>query len=377
MEITDERKPRHKWSVKDRQLLCILSVRSSHDTRLSIDLSQKLYENSAQEMTLIINHIFTDDLRAEGFQSGLPVSTIHAQLNDMRQGSCGYETWRAINIDMSISEARRNYRDLRDSIEDAALALEITLHLRGRGPDHFKPHGYRLGQRDRKIQRIRGVLGELVSSDDTESDLRSPRKMRRTSYHLKAKPKTPTRPVSQGQLLTPKSITSGGTTPGSGQSKWWTELTGGKHISVNEYVDEFGNKARRFPRLIYRWYSLQSQGVNTPTEIRAGQFLDKSKAIPPPKWDMKTVANHLIPEKRPSPYISFRESLLPCVVYAIWAGCNADATITIVDLQKVKAVSLQWGYDVAIPCAALIKKFKLKLGKMGKYRGRGEWLVYG
>jgi hypothetical protein len=378
-----QRKPRHAWSKEDRILLCVYSVRYFHSPRrLVLTLYQKVYQNSIQDVTSILNHFLSDNLQAEGYVSGMPVSTVDMQLAAMRQGQAGYEIWRAIHLDMSIPEVRKRHRDSRDLIEDAGLALGLTLHLRAEEPNLLRPHGNWVGKRRKRNKEMRGLLGDEYSSgDDTQDDMQSPVKKRPISLNVKTNPRiTPKTSTSQrqAQLLTPTSGLSGANTPVVGRKKSWTELTGGKAKPFCQNTDEFGRIVPRFPRLLYRWYSRRSQGLNTPGEIRAGKFLDTNQTIPPPEWDLPTVANHLIPEKRPSPYISFRESLTSCVFNALKEDEDAGACVAVIDFQQLKATSQQWGHDAVSPCASLVKKFELKLGgKKRNYKGTGEWLVYG
>lgn len=330
-----------------------------------------------KDATTVMNHLLAEDLELEGYKEGLPLATVNTQLYAMIEGSYGYNIWRNIHIDLSISEARKRFRETRDMIEDAALILGVSLQLRAQ--EILKPNTQprRLGKRARKIEQVRGVLSEHYSSDDDDTDceLRSSRPKRRVFARISNPPVTPRKRIT-AQLPTPSR--SRGTAPRIGRKTSWSDLTGGKVTSVRQNVDEFGNKVRRFPRLLYRYYSSRSQGLNTPTEIRAGMFIDTRHKIPPPEWDLSTVANHLIPEKRLSPYISFRESMLSCVYNTLKEDADADARITVIDFQKLKSTSQQWGDDAMQPCRFLINKFKLELGgKKRNYGGWGEWLIYG
>ncbi len=331
-------------------------------------MQQKLYKNSIDDMTKVINHILAEELRAEGFQSGMPSSTIRWQLLNMQQGASGYDIWRKIILDPTISQARKTFREGRDAIEDAALALGIGLYLRTQEVDSFR-HGKRLGKRAKKIKELRGVLGDIISSDDdSESGLQSPRDRRRKSPSIQTHPMTLSR-QGHDQFLTPISLRSGDNTPGL-----LSETSSGKGIATKAT-----NKPRILPRLVFRWYNNRSQGLNTPTEIVAGKFLDKPKDIPPPEWALEAVRNHLTPHKLPSPFVSFRESLRPCLFRALKAGVETHAHIAIVDLWKLRDMNHQkWGSCQAIKaCPDLVEQYNLTLGGRGTYKGGGEWLTYG
>lgn len=243
----------------------------------------------------------------------------------------------------------------------------------------MKPHGKRLGKKARKIQELRGVLGDLISSDDeSDSNLPGLSNRQRISFSVETPIGTRTR-SGQGQLLTPVSRQSGGNAPGSSN-----KISSGREpfLEANDDLKNAGeppNARRTLPKLVFRWYNNQSQGLNTPTELRAGKFSDQSMTITPPVWTLEAVNNHLVPHKVLSPFISFRESLRPCIFRALKAGRYTNASVTLVNLRKVRDVSIRkWGSDNAIKaCPDLIKHFGLSLGRGGSYKGGGEWLVHG
>jgi hypothetical protein len=353
-------RPRHKWLDEHRQLLCVFSVSLLHIARPQRILTkwEKFYDNSVEEIASIFNHILTEDLKAEGFKMGLRPGTVQLQLKSMQQGSTGYDIWRKVIIDVTLRDARKKFRESRDAIEDSAFSLGIVLHLRAEENSRLKPHDKRPRKRQNRKEDLEGVLGDWVSSnDDSESELDSSLSRKRKSASTETLPETPTR-RSQCQLLTPLSKQSGAS----------------KRIAHRGQP-----KPRTFPRLVFRWYNTKSQGLNTPTELRAGKFLDRSQRIPPPAWEREAVTNHLVPHKSPSPFISFRESCRPCIFRALKAGVDTNACITVVDLHKLRELSnQQWGHGEAIKaCPELVEHFDLKLGTKGLYTGGGEWLVHG
>ena len=274
----------------------------------------------------------------------------------MQQGSTGYDIWRKVLVDVSLREARQKFRESRDAIEDSALSLGIVLRLRAEENDHLKFQGKRPSKRNRKKQDCEGVLGHWVSSNDgSESELDSPLSRKRKSARIETPVVTPTR-QGRGQLTTPISLQPGATKSTAPRSP---------------------PQIRSLPRLVFRWHNTRKQGLNSPTELRAGKFLDGSQKIPPPEWEKEVVRSHLIPLKSPSPFISFRERCRPCIFGALKAGVGTDARITVVDLHKLRELSnQQWGHDGAIKsCEDLVERFELSLP--GKYTGEGEWLVHG
>jgi hypothetical protein len=332
-----------------------------------------------QDFTAILNYLFSDNLKAEGYEAGMPIPTVDAQLASMRQGQSGYDIWRAIHLEMGISEARKNHRELRDKIEDAALALGMSLHLRAEECNLLRPHGQLVGKRRKRDKEIRGFLGDIISSEDgTDIDVLRPGKQRRPDSSRKRNTDTPLSQRRTG-LLTPKSGRSGDDIAVSSRKSSYTQAAATRAKPAPLDVSTAIKEPKSFPRLVYRWYDEKSQGLNTPTELRAGRFSDRSEIIPPPEWELKAVTNHLVPLKEPSPYISFRDNLRPCIFHALKAGPDTNACVTVVDLRKVRDLSIQWwGVDHAVKaCPQLVKHFRLILGRWGSYKGSGEWLIWG
>lgn len=326
---------------------------------------QRIYENGMGDAGKIISHLQARALRLEGFAEGLPISSVETQLHNMMSaGQAGHEEWFTIHVKLTISDVRKQFREVRDEIEDSALTLSIALNLRAQD-QKTEARPPRLKKRVHKFNK-RGVL----SSDESDTSVQRVKKHRGQNL-----PTTPTKKIT-AQPLTPNSDKSANTSRRI-QRKSLTHLIGEEDTPIFRSTTAVGNEDRSSPRLLYRWYSSQSNGLNTANELRAGKFLDLSQNIPLPEWDLKSVSNHLIPETLPSPYISFRTNLLPCLFKAIKEDRDAKACIAVIDVQKVRDTSKRWGDSALYPCPLLVKQFDLKLGKKQNYRGRGEWLVYG
>jgi hypothetical protein len=336
------------------------------------------------DIAAIMNVLLAEALKDEGYRNGMLRSTLNAQINDMQLlGSSGHTVWSKIHLGLSIPEARKTYREVRDLIEDAALDLGICLRLRGQETQASNTQRHRGVKRPRRDTDGASVLNKYVSSNDEtdmEDGFRGLWKKRRLASSGNSSVMTRTRRKA-GQLPTPTSGQSRKSTPEIDRRKRRADLSQGSTTRTTQNVDGSVNKARRPPRLLYRWHCTHSQGVNIPSRIRAGKFIDLTQDIPPPDWNVKAVMNHLIPETRPSPYISFRRTLKPCLHHAIIADPGSDACVTVIDTEKLRALFVQrWGNDHALqPCLALVRRFGLegKFGKSGTYRGSTEWLVYG
>src|ERR1700742_634875 len=94
----------HGWTPEERRLLAVL---------------HKFFETSKNETASIFNKIAN---------AGLGVAAIEAQLNDLKRTQRGH-IFQYI-MSMPLPEARENFREEKNMIEEAAQSLRIELKLR-------------------------------------------------------------------------------------------------------------------------------------------------------------------------------------------------------------------------------------------------------
>ncbi|KAL4998202.1 hypothetical protein BDV10DRAFT_194511 [Aspergillus recurvatus] len=130
-----------------------------------------------------------------------------------------------------------------------------------------------------------------------------------------------------------------------------------------------GLKAAQLPPLLYRWWNVDSQGVNSKTQFVAGLFSSLTKNYFAPD----TVAedefcrffkNHIRPQDTPSPFISTFNSVLAPLHRSL--RNKEGASITIFNSKKLKskvysARDFVYEHDL----------------KTKTYNGAGEYLVWG
>jgi hypothetical protein len=298
----DLKRLKNKWDTYEREILCIL---------------KRFYEIDSCDLVALFNRICADTLDKKGFPQGLSATTIATQWHDMKDGSCGYEVWRAVNLGLDLVEARSRYRKQKDAIEDAAVELNIILRLSTQVDASNVKHSRRLGKRAKIVDKIRGVLGEyLIDGEETDSEGEKPQKRLRT----RSAGRTPGylfRNHAYAQMRMPRSAPTGAISQNVTRKLSWTAHTGGQAVPLVRRIDESGVKARRMPCLVYRWYSDLSNGVNGFDGFVAGMFRDQEAQIPTPPIgpELKALAlQHLTLEAtihRPSPFISFFSSMLP------------------------------------------------------------------
>jgi hypothetical protein len=338
---------------------------------------QKLYENNVPDITGVFNHLLAEGLEAEGYVNGMPEAVVRAQINNMCQGSYGHDLWRRIHIDLSVLETRIAYQEVRKVIEDAAFELGITLHLRAGELEESKRYGYRLGKRDTKINQIRNVLGDHYSSGD-ESERSGTIRPRRSSQRRKSAPQTPRKRTPSGLPLTPVSMASSSSTPNLSRRNSWSQLTSNEPTSVWQEEIQEGSKIQWMPKLLFRFYYSDNFGLNTPTQLLAGVFLENSDPPPPPppKNEALRVAakTHLTPEKIPTPFVSFYRSIRPCLYRALVS--QRDAHITIVSTTEIlQNLANQFPGETGVwRTGDLCRDFDLNLRR--GYNTPKEFLIY-
>jgi hypothetical protein len=88
------------------------------------------------------------------------------------------------------------------------------------------------------------------------------------------------------------------------------------------------------PRLLFRCYSDESQGLNTVVLIRAGQFEMSPNPVPPPADPNSArfyhdASTHLTPHEIATPFISISSSLVWAIQMAVHKGSENYKNIAI------------------------------------------------
>jgi hypothetical protein len=295
----DLKPPKNKWDTSEREILCLL---------------KRFYDIDNCDLVALFNHICADTLNEKGFPQGLSANTITTQWHDMKDGSCGYEVWRAVNLGLDLVEARCRYRKQKDTIEDAAVELNITLRLSTQVDASNVKHSRRLGKRVKTIDKIRGVLGEYLT-DGKETDSEDEKTRNRLRTHSAGSTLGGLfRTHAYAQMRMPRSAPAGLSSPNATRKLSWTARTGGQVVPLVRRIDESGVKADRMPCLVYRWHCDLSSGVNGCEGFVAGMFRDQKTQIPAPPIGPELIdlaLQHLTLMPMCTAFISFFDSMLP------------------------------------------------------------------
>lgn len=113
VDMMNQAAPKHKWTDEQRTTLAVLT---------------KFYAISMNDQVRVFNHMFAETLSHEGFNDGLTLGALRAQLADLRTTPRG-ETYRAF-LSLSPNQALEKSRQIRDRIEEAADGIHLSLWVR-------------------------------------------------------------------------------------------------------------------------------------------------------------------------------------------------------------------------------------------------------
>ncbi|EXJ95933.1 hypothetical protein A1O1_01058 [Capronia coronata CBS 617.96] len=112
--LNSQSSPKHSWSSEERLLLAIIN---------------KVYDQPIKEVSLIFNSICHNQLAKEGISNGLSISTIRAQIADLKRTPRVVQEYQHVQS-MSLDIAHKVFRQQRRRIETAAESLGISLKPR-------------------------------------------------------------------------------------------------------------------------------------------------------------------------------------------------------------------------------------------------------
>ncbi|KAL2848162.1 hypothetical protein BJY01DRAFT_246489 [Aspergillus pseudoustus] len=139
------------------------------------------------------------------------------------------------------------------------------------------------------------------------------------------------------------------------------------HLEGSENQEEVGGFQEQAPELLYRWWNIDSQGINSRDLFVAGLFTSAAMFAPDTIHEEEfklRVMNHIARNPISSPFISTFQSALSPVHRGL---CNQEgATVSIIDSTKLSQV---------FSAQHFCRKNSVRIGRT--YDGRGEHLVWG
>ncbi|KAL4815827.1 hypothetical protein BDW67DRAFT_175902 [Aspergillus spinulosporus] len=326
--------PRVRWSPEMRTFLCCLI---------------KYFNKDRDAFQAIFNSHFRKELSECGFSEGMPVkwSTLASQWVDMKKK--GDPIWGDVHQSAFDSEAWLSYIE-----EIKATAVSLNKHIDGKAEDT-------------------NVHGQLFQKEI------SPREP----------PDSPEIPNIRRRLFrgeTASGESSGATTPQKdGAQSFMHQLgerplcTAGDKLCFWCYTENLSNvsiatnglNAAQLPPLLYRWWNVRSQGLNSENGFVAGMFASLFRGYFAPETLAEDDFNRLFEshirrhKDFPSPFISTFMSLLAPVHRGLRE--KGGATIAIFDTRKLRSK--------AYSARDFVREQKLKIGRT--YNGAGEYEIWG
>ncbi|KAJ0423981.1 hypothetical protein BJY00DRAFT_309796 [Aspergillus carlsbadensis] len=318
-----QRSPRVKWTDDMRKVLCCLL---------------KYYVRDKNAFLNIFYSCFQQELIDSGFTDGKVVgwSRLESQWVDMKKhGDYIWENVHCLGFD------REPWLPVLDKIEGAATALGLTMTEKEHDTidssqfvynDRVRQSPSQLGQHSREVSS--DIEPEEVPVDNT------------AQYEF-----------TEGQRLDTNILCTAG-----GKACFWCHLEG-----LDQ--EETGYQQVKIPQLLYRWWNVDSQGVNSRDLFVAGLFTSTSMLAPDTisKEEFKLrFLNHISRKHISSPFISSFQSALSPIHRGL---CNQEgATVSIIDSSKLKKSQV-------FSAKEFVQRNSVRIGRT--YDGRGEYLIWG
>ncbi|KAL3466447.1 hypothetical protein BJX64DRAFT_284385 [Aspergillus heterothallicus] len=321
-----QRPPRVSWTDDMRKVLCCLV---------------KYYERDWNAFLAIFNRLFRQELLDHGFTDGRLVGwgRLNTQWETLKKQ--GDPIWGDVHCS---SFAREPWLPILDIIEKTAASLEVIIVHKEHDTIDSSQFVYRARAR------------ESSSEIGQRSQETTPRKAQQSSLANTVQHEIEEHPqLGSWELL----CTAGG------KKCLWCHQEG-LDQEEPEAADRF---QAQIPQLLYRWWNVDSQGVNSRDMFIAGLFTAAAIFAPDTIHEEEfklRVMNHIARKSIPSPFISTFQSALSPVHRGLWN--QEGATVSIIDSTRLKQ-------SPVISAQQFCRKYSVKIGRT--YDGRGEYLVWG
>ncbi|KAL3446543.1 hypothetical protein BJX65DRAFT_116101 [Aspergillus insuetus] len=327
-----QRTPRVRWTDDMRRVLCCLI---------------KYYVRDRNAFLNIFYYLFQQELIEAGFKDGKVVgwSRLESQWVDMRKH--GDHIWGDVHCS---GFDREPWLPVLNKIEGAADALGLAMAEK----EHDTIDSSRFIYQDR-VRQSSSRLGQYsqetssqIESDEVPIDITA-------QYEFTEGQRLDT--SEESQPVTNLLCTAGGKTC------FWCHLEG------LDKEETSGGYQVETPQLLYRWWNVDSQGVNSRDMFVAGLFTSTSMFAPDTisKEEFKLRSlNHISRKLIPSPFISTFQSALSPIHRSL---CNQEgATVSIIDSSRLKQSQV-------FSAKEFVQKNSVRIGRT--YDGRGEYLIWG
>ncbi|OJJ46913.1 hypothetical protein ASPZODRAFT_141696 [Penicilliopsis zonata CBS 506.65] len=354
-----ETRPTNSWTRDQRIFLCCM---------------YRFFKATPADYTKIFNFVFESHLQKQGFTPGtFGVRSVQSQWHDLRVKD--RDEFRSV---FSHPLSSDHWDSVKKGIRNAVARLGITLIKRE--TDDSIPDIYL-----RTPESLRTAHGPLlihtrVSVREQPSSSRSRRvsDLATTATVLSPEPEISVAPndmdieahtEEEKSLLCTKSgcfwcFKEGLLSP---EDDMVEDLEAAWNISPSSPV-HVQHSSGGVPRTLYRWFNLESQGVNSRSMMLAGMFADTTTRSKSPQdfsdaQFREMFVNHASINHAPSPFISVFRSLLAPVHRGLRAEAAAVAVIDTSEMDHTQIFSAEH----------LVRETSLQIRS---YKGFGEYLVW-
>ncbi|KAL4960204.1 uncharacterized protein BDV14DRAFT_148439 [Aspergillus stella-maris] len=322
--------PQIRWTTEMRVFLCCLV---------------KYYEKLHDHFEVIFNKTFEAELAEAGFNNAIHVkwSRLHSQWvcmrnhgdpiwGDVHKTALDPAPWLPILETIERTAASLGLqltRKVADIIDSSSFIYQTPASL----PRPSMTNNQQLGPQELLNQDVEAFPKPLVTPQDTES---KPSGKNADTYFCTA----------------------------GGKLCFWC------HIEDVEKKEADGLDSTQVPSLLFRWWNVKSQGVNSDTMFVAGKFTGIFNAYFEPDTISEeefcsSIESHIRRYTVLSPFISTFKSALAPTHRSL--RNQEGASIAIIDTSKLKSR--------VYSAKAFVQKHKLKIGRT--YNGAGEYLIWG
>ncbi|KAF3398774.1 hypothetical protein DPV78_006330 [Talaromyces pinophilus] len=330
------RRPQHRWTQEERLLLCC---------------AKRFFDLTNKDITKIFNHIYFSKIRAEGFSSGLPTSTLTTQWEDMRRKH--HRDWHAVHSDVSFAQGPSTFQHHIEIMRHACHVLHVGLVARARDLV-VTPQGRPIIPQSHTPRQSSGTMAiEITEAPVQNTILHSPVIDQEAS-------------IDQGNIIDqgrPEILTQPSQTSQRRQS-----ISRIRSFGLNNRSDE-PIRPSQVPHILWRFSNDDSMGINHRSGYVANAFINDIGAIPTPNERVAEFPTwleiHVRPRRIPSPFISTSTDPLVAVHRALTRDQNAF--VSIIDSTQINPRNIFYMKD-------LMGQYNIYTPG---YRGAKEYIIWG
>ena len=343
---------RHKWTFEERAILCVL-----YRWFVSADLVEE-QTLSTRDLAKVFHDYLNEDPYYRGRPLRMSYQAVRSQLYEICAEGENHQAWREIFVKTSFLDEFGRWEATRQDLMAGAKLVGVSL-LR-RTVDFEVPKLSEASTTRKRLHHKRLDTPEsYVTWFDDESEVEVLTSSKSRSAQLITPPITPearrlNRPQQPKPLL-------------CHPAPWETA------------IQDYALRPKGVGLVGWRFFDDDSNGLNSRHGFLAGRFVhdnDQFLELPCPNTEdfRQTVTTHLLPEAKPSPWISVWKKMLPSLHRCLRSTKNAHIAFIDVDYIRRHQQGLYHAKD-AIKQTKIYGRM-LDAGYKYRYNGSGEFIVW-